>query len=227
MKTPIAPLLALTLALVPALARAEATTTVDPAAITPADVPRGQPDYHAAGAGAYVLDPAHTAVIARVPHMNFSVSVFRFDTVSGSLQWNPENSAASTLTATVQAGSISNPYPGFAETLTGADYLNVAAHPEASFTATGFDAVSNTAGTVTGDLTIMGQTHPATFDVTLIGAGEGYTGDENDLPILAHLIGMHAETTIDPQAYGLNAFFTDPIEIQIDAEFARKPAPKS
>ena len=110
--------------------------------------------------------------------------------------------------------------------LKGADYLNAEAHPEASFTATSFQADSKTAGKVTGDLTIMGKTHPATFDVTLIGAGEGFTGDENNLPIIASLIGMHGETVIDPQAYGLNGFFTDPIVIQIDAEFARKPAPK-
>jgi len=45
--------------------------------VTPESIPRGQQDYHAAAAGAYRLDPAHSAVQARVPHMGFSVSVFR------------------------------------------------------------------------------------------------------------------------------------------------------
>lgn len=68
----------------------------------------------------------------------------------------------------------------------------------------------------------MGRTHPATFQATLVGAGQGYTGDENGNPIIRNLIGMSAETSIDPQKYGLNPFFTDPVVIQIDAEFTRQ-----
>lgn len=190
--------------------------------ITPADIPRGQPDYHAAEAGTYRLDPTHTAVIARVPHMNFSVSVFRFDTVSGQLDWNPQDLGAVKLEAEVDANSISTPVPGFAEALRGKDYLDTSSHPTASFVADSFVADSLTQGKISGQLTIMGRTHPATFQATLIGAGQGYTGDENGNPIIRNLIGMSAETTIDPQQYGLNAFFTDPIVIQIDAEFARQ-----
>lgn len=226
-------LLVLALALSPALSLAESQPMPEPMteaeakAIAPADVPRGQADYHAAGEGHYVLDPAHTAVLARVPHMGFSVSVLRFDQVEATLDWNPEDPASSSLEARVQAASISHPYPGFDTILQGADYLNTEANPEATFLSTEFIADSDTKGQVKGDLTIMGQTHPATFEVTLVGAGEGFTGDENGNPIIANLIGMQAVTMIDPQAYGLNPFFTDPIEIQIDAEFARKPAPEA
>lgn len=39
--------------------------------------------------------------------------------------------------------------------------------------------------------------------------------------MIRNLIGVHAETQIDPQAYGMNAFFTAPIPVVIDAEFAR------
>lgn len=199
------------------------TQATDAESIAPADVPRGQQDYHAAATGRYTLDPAHTAVLARVPHMNFSISVLRFDNVSATLDWNPDDPAASKLEAVVQIESISTPAAGFTDYLYSADYLNTAEFPEARFISTGFTAESETAGTVTGDLTIMGQTHPAVFDVTLIGAGRGYAGDENGNPFITDLIGMTAVTTIDPQAYGLNPFFTDPIEIQIDAEFGVHP----
>lgn len=204
----------------PVLAETQAT---DAQNITPADVPRGQDDYHAAAAGQYRLDPMHTAVLARVPHMNFSISVLRFDDVQATLDWNPDDPAASKLEATVQMESISTPVPGFTDYLYSPDYLNTAEYPQASFTSTAFQADSNTHGTVTGDLTIMGQTHPASFDVTLIGAGRGYAGDEQGNPFITDLIGMSAVTTIDPQAYGLNPFFTDPIQISIDAEFGVHP----
>ncbi|MTH76658.1 YceI family protein [Paracoccus aestuariivivens] len=188
----------------------------------PSDVPHGQKDYHAAGAGSYALDAGHTGIIARVLHLGFSYSVFRFDKVSGTLDWNPDDPTASKLTATVEVGSIATPVQGFSEILTGKDYLDSAANPTASFVSESFAAESNTSGTVTGQLTLMGRTHPATFKVELIGAGKGFTGDENGNPVIRDLIGLHAMTEIDPQAYGLNAFFTEPILIGIDAEFARK-----
>ncbi|MGA0613356.1 YceI family protein [Paracoccus sp. KR1-242] len=190
--------------------------------IKPSDVPHGQKDYHAAAAGTYNLDHYHTGVIARVQHLGFSYSVFRFDKVSGVLEWNPDDPGSSKLTAQVEIASISTPVEGFAEILTGKDYLNGAANPTASFVSDSFTADSNTAGTVSGQLTLMGKTHPATFRVELVGAGKGYTGDENGNPVIRDLIGLRAETQIDPQAYGLNAFFTEPIPISIDAEFARK-----
>ncbi|WP_017999361.1 YceI family protein [Paracoccus sp. N5] len=189
--------------------------------VQPQDIPQGQKDYHAAEAGTYKLDPYHSAVIARVPHMGFSYSVFRFDAVSGELGWNPDDPAAMRLTAEVQVGSISTPVEGFAEVLKGAEYLNTAANPVARFVSERFAPESDTKGAVSGQLTLMGRTHPATFAVELVGAGKGFTGDENGNPVIRNLIGVHAETQIDPQAYGMNAFFTAPIPLVIDAEFAR------
>src|SRR6185369_16660508 len=51
-------------------------------------------DYKAAPAGHYVVDPTHTGLIARVPHLGFSYSIFRFTDVSGDLNWDPANPAA-------------------------------------------------------------------------------------------------------------------------------------
>ncbi|WP_246026781.1 YceI family protein [Paracoccus luteus] len=209
----------------PPPARADGHDRAAPATAAPApdSIPRGRKDAQAATAGRYVLDPGHTAVIVRVPHMGFSNSVFRFDKVQGALDWQPARIEGSALTATVQAASISTPVAGFAAALAGPDYLDAAAHPTATFTSTAFAPASATAGTVRGDLTIMGRTHPADFAVQLVGAGPGYTGDAQGNPVIGELIGVTATAAIDPQAYGLNPFFTDPIEIRIDAEFAKLP----
>lgn len=189
---------------------------------SPADVPHGQKDYHAAAAGSYRLDPMHTGIVARVLHLGFSYSVFRFDAPSGTLEWNPDDPTQSKLTAEVQIDSISTPVQGFAPTLLGKDYLDAATNPTATFVSDSFTVAGDTSGTVQGQLTIMGKTHPASFDVELIGAGKGYTGDAQGNPIIRDLIGIQASTEIDPQAYGLNAFFTAPIPLQIDAEFVRQ-----
>ena len=55
----------------------------------PPGVYMGEADYKQAPAGTYTLDPDHAAVVARVSHLRYSWSIFRFDKVSGTLKWDP------------------------------------------------------------------------------------------------------------------------------------------
>ena len=61
----------------------------DPAPKMPLVIPHGTQDVTQAIAGEYTLDPNHVALLARVSHLGFSVSVFRFDKVQGKLHWDP------------------------------------------------------------------------------------------------------------------------------------------
>lgn len=184
----------------------------------PGPLPHGQHDVRTATAGTYTLDVAHTALIARVPHLGFSMSAFRFGKSRATLQWDPAHMEKSALDATVETGSIATPVPGFAEQLRGKDYLNVPKFPLATFVSTAFHPESVTHGKVDGKLILLGKTVPATFDVTLVGAGPGFAAG----PAMGHVIGIHAETKVDPRAIGLPPVFAEPIEISIDTEFTRK-----
>jgi polyisoprenoid-binding protein YceI len=170
-------------------------------------------DYKAAPAGTYTLDPLHTGLIARVPHLGFSYSVERFTGVQGSLTWDPANPGADKLTASVDAKSIV-PIPvtgrDFAADLAGDKWLNAAKFPTASLAAGGFHPDGPTKGKVDGDITIMGVTKHVVFDVTLVGTGKGFKGP---------VIGVTARTQVDPRDYGLPPFITGPIELTIDSEF--------
>lgn len=167
--------------------------------------------YKAAVAGKYVIDPKHTGLVARVPHMGFSFSIFRFQTVAGTLAWDPANPKADKLAVTVDAKSITTgPVEGFSEELTNEKYLNAAKFPTMTFTSTAFHPQSPTHGTVEGDLTVMGVTRHVVFDATLVGAGKGFRGP---------VIGVTAKTMLDPKGLGLPAFFAAPIELDIDTEF--------
>jgi polyisoprenoid-binding protein YceI len=182
----------------------------------PADIPRGTRDVTQAAAGTYALDPSHTGVIARVVHIGFSYSVFRFDKVRGTLAWDPREPARSSLSVTVQTASITSNVEGFAAQLAGDDFLKSRTFPEAVFTSTAFRPTDATSGKVEGNLELMGKTLPMSFDVTLVGAGKAYGG--------GHAIGVQARGAIDPQAIGLPAaFFDRPIELAIDTEFAKGP----
>lgn len=199
------------------LARAE--TGAGPRAPAAFVIPHGTKDLSLVPSGRYTLDPNHLGIIVKVSHLGFSLSIFRFERASATLDWNHDAPEKSKLDATVEAGSIATNVVGFAAQLSGAQYLNAAKYPQASFASTVFRRKDATHGSVEGTFTLMGHSKPVTFDATLIGAGPGFAGG----PVMGHVVGIEATTTINPQDYGLPAIFTDPIEIVIDTEFDRKP----
>ena len=176
-------------------------------------MPTAEHDYKVAPAGKYALDQAHTGLMAYVSHVGFSNEVFRFQTVAGTLQWDPANPGADALDISVDPKSITTATVGedWSPVLAGPKYLNAAKFAGATFVSKSFKAEGATRGKVAGDLTIMGVTKPATFDVELIGAGNEFG---------RQTLGVHAETAINPNDYGLPPpFFTTPIRLIIDTEF--------
>src|ERR1700710_1289467 len=102
----------------------------------PPGVYAGEHDYALATAGDYALDPSHTAVLAKISHIGYSLSVFRFDKTEATLTWDAAHPDASHLSVSVDTGSIDTPVPDFAKELAGAGYLNSAAFPKATFVST-------------------------------------------------------------------------------------------
>ncbi|MEJ1969691.1 MAG: YceI family protein [Rhizomicrobium sp.] len=161
------------------------------AADAPMVIPHGGADVTKAVAGEYTLDGNHAGVIARVSHLGFSFSVFRFDQVAGKLIWDPAAIAKSQLSATVKTGSIATNVPNFAADIA-QKYLLSDKFPDATFVSTAFRPTDATHGKVDGNFTLKGKTVPLTFDVTLVGAGPGFAGG----PVMGHVIGIHAEAWI-------------------------------
>ena len=166
-------------------------------------------------AGTYAIDADHSAVLARVSHLRYSYLVVRFDKVSGKLGWDPAAPEKSTLSVSVQTGSIDSPVKGFAEQLVGEQFLDAKRFSEATFVSTSFRRTDATHGKVEGNFTLRGKTRPVTFDVELIGAGKGFENSPR--------IGVHAKGVINPQDYGFMPLFGDAIEIAVDTEFGRQP----
>jgi len=195
---------------------AETPTPMPP---MPMQLPHGQKDIGLAPSGNYTLDPNHVGVIARVSHLGFSYSVFRFGRVQADLSWNREEPEHSKLTAQVETASIETNVPKFAEQLAGDQYLKSSNYPVSTFVSTTFHRTDSTHGRVDGRFTLMGKTKPLTFDVSLVGAGPGFAGG----PVMGHVIGVHAEASINPQDFGFPAVFNEPIGLAIDTEFDLKP----
>jgi polyisoprenoid-binding protein YceI len=197
------------------LAAGTALAIASPAAAQlPPGVFAGEPNAQLAPAGSYGIDADHTAVIAKVSHIGYSKSVFRFEKVSGTLRWDPTKPADSALEITVDTGSISTPVAGFAKQLAGPDYLKSGTFPRATFTSSRFREIDATHGHVDGHLSLMGKTAPLSFDVTLVGAGKGFMGHPR--------IGAEATGLLETADFGLPPMLGPSIELVIDAEFAHE-----
>ena len=135
------------------------TASADTAVTTqPFVIPHGQKDIGLAPSGTYTLDPNHVGVIARVSHVGFSLSVFRFDRASATLEWNHDAPTKSKLKASVEVGSITTNVAGFAAQLAGDKYLNASKYPAATFVSSAFHQLDATHGKVDGEFTLMGRT---------------------------------------------------------------------
>src|SRR5918994_617491 len=189
--------LVLSFALSPLLIAAAQAQGTQPNGLPPG-VYMGEADYKQAPAGSYALDPDHAAVVARVSHLRYSWSIFRFDKVSGTLKWDPVNTANSSISAKVETASITSNVKGFAQDLAGDKFLKSAAFPEATFVSSAFRQMSTRRGKVDGQL---------------VGAGKGFA----DRP----RIGVSAKGGINPVDFGLPPLFGDAIEIVIDVEFQK------
>src|ERR1041384_2262019 len=83
-----------------------------------------------APSGQYTLDPNHSTVTVRAMHFGLARYTLRFNTVSGTLNFNGENPAASTVEATVATTSLDTTYSGdrdFDSELQNSEWLNSSA----------------------------------------------------------------------------------------------------
>jgi len=115
----------------------------------------------------YTLDPAHTQVAFTIERFGFNNVLGRFETVSGEVVLDEANPANSSVRATIQVGSIDSSNDTRDEHLRGERWLNAALHPTIEFRSTAVRLVGENRAEVTGDLTMLGQSHPVTLDVRL------------------------------------------------------------
>jgi len=172
----------------------------------------------AQAAESYKLDPPHTSVIFIVNHLGFSNFQGRFGGTSGELTLDRENPAASSAIITIDLSKVDTGVEGLDNHMKTADFLNVEQNPTATFKSTSIEMTGDKTATITGDLTLLGQTKPLVLDVTLTGEGDHpMTGD--------HVLGFGATGTVTRSEYGMNYLVpavSDEVELQISTEFLQQ-----
>ncbi len=123
--------------------------------------------------GVYKTDPSHSSFNWSLNHSGLSRYTARFTGVDARLDWNPEKPEASTLSVTIDPRSVRTDYPwpekvDFDAEI-GGEGPFLSAKP-ITFVSTAIRLTGEKTGTVEGLLTLRGETHPATLDVTFNGS---------------------------------------------------------
>lgn len=184
--------------------------------LNPADAP----------AGAYSLDSRHASVTWRIRHMGLGIYTARFDTIAGTLNFDPAHPENSVVNVTIAANSVSTGLVNaqgqrafdqeIANNVLGAD-----ANPNITFVSRSIQLTGPTTGIITGDLTLRGQTHPVTLDASFEGGRfVQFFGK--------HVIAFSGRALIDRSQWGasfanplMNATTGNTVEIVIAVEFRK------
>lgn len=169
-------------------------------------------------AGGYRLDPHHASLLFKINHLGFSNYVGRFERFDASLDFDTADPSAAVIDASIDMTSLDIADDEFAATLTGPDWFDAARFPQAVFRSTSIVTTGDNKGTMTGDLTLHGVTHPVTLEVT-------FNGGAQDILRGGYVVGFSAHGTINRDDFGVDRFdgvISDEVKIEIEAEFEKK-----
>jgi polyisoprenoid-binding protein YceI len=179
----------------------------------------------AEAADTYTIDPGHSNLGFTIRHF-FSKVPGSFTKYEGTLIYDTQDLAKSSVNVTIESASIDTRHPDRDKDLRSANFFDVEKFPKITFTSTKVTPAGANKAKVEGTLTIKGVSKPVTLDVDLLGAGPdawgGYRG------------GFEARTKINRQDYGVSwnkvlegggTVLGDDVDIVLNVE-AIKQAPK-
>lgn len=172
----------------------------------------------------YDIDTSHTRVGFGITHMMVSTVRGEFGAVSGKVEYDPANVAATKVTAEIGATSVDTRDAKRDDHLRSPDFFDVAKFPTIKFVskavknagANGFDLV--------GDLTMHGVTKEVTLHV------DPFSKEYKD-PWGNLKVGTHATGTINRKDFGIvynsaldggGYILGDDVKIELDVELGRK-----
>ena len=154
-----------------------------------------------------------------------------FKNVQGSLEFDPNDPARSSVKAEIDARGIWTGEPQRDEHLRSADFLDVERHPQITFFSRAVQVLSPHEFLVSGDLTLHGVTQPVSLDVEYLGQWETpYWEDGVDRGPMIRA-GFVGRAVIDRHLYGVSWNSTldrggvvvgDKVFITLDIEALRK-----
>ncbi|MEP3276566.1 MAG: YceI family protein [Stappiaceae bacterium] len=168
----------------------------------------------------YELDPDHTTVAFLVDHLGYADTLGIFRQVEGSFTYDISTQALSNVTVQVNSASVETFHKARNGHVLGKDFLNAKVHPVMIFSADSGTPSNEKTGSVKGNLTLLGQTHPLTLAVTLNKAAKYPFGHGR------FVLGLTIKGTVIRSQYGMsyaveNGFVGDAVELIVETEAMR------
>jgi polyisoprenoid-binding protein YceI len=145
-------------------------------------------------AGTYTLDANHQRVGFVVRHLMVSKVRGHFQEATATITI-AEDPLQSSVTATLQAASITTSNEQRDGHLKSADFLDVEKHPTLEYRSTGVKSIDGNQFVLSGELTIKDVTVPVDLEVELEGVGRSPYGHD--------VFGFSATAEIDREAFGI------------------------
>jgi polyisoprenoid-binding protein YceI len=173
--------------------------------------------------GSWQLDPYHTQVEFSAKHLGMMTVRGYFDEVSTTADIDPEHPETAKVEATISTASIRTNNGIRDNDTRSSNFLDVENWPLMTFKSTSVEPAGQDRYTLTGDLTIKGNTHQVVLDVAKYG-------EFNDPGMMGHRIAYSATSKINRRDFGLtfNAILdgrlvvSEEIQIQIEGEIVEQ-----
>ena len=162
----------------------------------------------------YTLDPSHTQVLFSWDHLGYSHPSGQFDQVNGTLIYDAEHPAKSSIRVSIPVSGLHTHVPALDRQLLGPAYLDARRYPQITFVSSKVEPAGEHGFKVEGQLTVHGVTRPVTLDVTLNKSGS--------YPVIeAPALGFGGSTTFDRSTFGVGygvPMVGDALRVTITAE---------
>ena len=142
----------------------------------------------------YKIDKSHSEIEFQVRHLVTKVRG-RFDDFEGTITFDENNPAGSSVEVTIQAASIDTNEKDRDTHLRSADFFDVEKFPTLNFKSKSVNG-GGESYSVVGDLTIHGETREVTLPATFLGHAKDPWGNAR--------VGFESELTINRKDFGLN-----------------------
>ena len=171
--------------------------------------------------GTWTLDPAHSVVGFSVKHMGIATVRGTFDAFEGALVVDGDLASAR-ISAVVEATSVNTREEQRDAHLRSADFFDAENHPKITFASTAV-AVTGDGFTVTGDLTMAGQTHPVELSAEIDGLETDPWGNERvGISLTGQLSRGQWGMTFNQALGSGNLLVSDKVKIAIDVSAIRQ-----
>ncbi len=173
--------------------------------------------------GNWQLDPYHTQVDFSAKHLGMMTVRGSFDEVGSKADIDPDNPENASVEVTISTASIRTNHPVRDNDLRSSNFLDVESFPTMTFRSTRVEQTGENTYTLTGNLTIKGNTRPVTLHVTKYG-------EFNDPGMMGHRIAYGATGQINRKDFGLSFSMmldgrfvvSDEIQISIEGELVEQ-----